>query len=108
MIAWLRIALAILVVVAATAVLLPFQLVGLAFDLRLRRYIPRLWHRVACRMIGLRVTVHGTPEKSRPLLIAANHSSWKDILALGSVIDVAYVAKAEVRGWPLFGTLARL
>jgi len=108
MIAWLRIALAVLVVAAATFVLLPFQLVALRFDLRLRRYIPRLWHRVACRMIGLRVTVHGTPEKSRPLLIAANHASWKDILALGSVVDVAYVAKAEVRGWPIFGTLARL
>lgn len=108
MIAWLRIALALLVVAAATVVLLPVQLVGLRFDLKVRRYLPRLWHRIACRMIGLKVTVHGTPEKNRPLLIAANHSSWKDILALGSVVDVVYVAKREVRGWPVFGILARL
>ena len=108
MIVWLRIALAGLVLAAVTLVLLPVQLVALRFDWKIRRCLPRLWHRFACRMIGLRVTVHGVPEKSRPLLIAANHASWKDILALGSVADVAYVAKAEVRDWPVFGILARL
>lgn len=108
MITWLRLALAFFVLVAVTLVLLPIQLVGLRFDLKIRRRIPRLWHRVACRVLGLKVRVHGTLEARRPLLLAANHASWKDIMVLGSVADVVYIAKAEVRGWPLFGTLARL
>jgi 1-acyl-sn-glycerol-3-phosphate acyltransferase len=108
LITWLRLAFALIVLLLATLVLLPIQLVCLHFDLKIRRRIPRLWHRVACFVLGLRVTVHGTPEKGRPLLLAANHASWKDILVLGSVTDVVYIAKAEVRRWPVFGVLARL
>lgn len=108
MITWLRIAIALTVLVTVTFVLLPIQLVGLRFNLKIRRRLPRLWHRVACWALGLRVRVHGAPEPKRPLLLAANHASWKDILVLGSVADVAYIAKAEVRGWPVFGLLARL
>lgn len=108
MITWLRIAFGALVLLAATLLLLPVQLVGLRFNLKIRRRLPRLWHRVACWVLGLRVRVHGTPEPKRPLLLAANHASWKDILVLGSVADVVYIAKAEVRGWPVFGILARL
>ncbi|WP_398430428.1 lysophospholipid acyltransferase family protein [Shinella yambaruensis] len=91
-----------------TAILLPIQLVGLRFNLKVRRRLPRLWHRVACWVLGLRVRVHGTLEAKRPLLLASNHVSWKDILVLGSVADVVYIAKSEVRGWPVFGILARL
>ena len=108
MITWLRIAIGLVLLLAVTLVLLPVQLVGLRFDLKIRRYIPRLWHRVACRVLGLKVRVHGRLETSRPLLITANHASWKDIMVLGSIADVVYIAKSEVRGWPVFGILARL
>lgn len=108
MISWLRIALSLSCLLAVTLVLLPIQLVSLHFDWTLRRRIPRLWHRVACRMIGLHVRVHGTLETRRPLMLAANHASWKDILVLGSIADVVYIAKSEVRDWPVFGLLARL
>ncbi|MFD1329976.1 lysophospholipid acyltransferase family protein [Mycoplana ramosa] len=108
MIAWLRIVLALSCLALVTLALLPVQLVALRFDLRLRRRIPRLWHRAACRLIGLHVRVHGTLERRRPLMLAANHASWKDILVLGSIADVVYIAKAEVRDWPVFGLLARL
>jgi 1-acyl-sn-glycerol-3-phosphate acyltransferase len=108
LIVWLRLAVAFLVLAAVTLVLLPVQLVGLRFNLKIRRRVPRLWHRAACWVLGLRVRVHGTLEAKRPLLLASNHVSWKDILVLGSVADVVYIAKSEVRGWPVFGILARL
>lgn len=108
MITGLRIAIGAIILLVLTLVLLPVQLVGLRFDLKLRRYLPRLWHRVACRVLGLKVRVHGGLERSRPLLIAANHASWKDIMVLGSIADVVYIAKSEVRAWPVFGILARL
>lgn len=105
---WLRIAYAVFILCVVTLVLLPLQLLGLWFDWPIRRRIPRLWHRVACRSIGIRVHVHGGLETERPLLLIANHVSWKDILVLGSVADVAFIAKTEVRDWPIFGKLARL
>ncbi|WLS09919.1 lysophospholipid acyltransferase family protein [Shinella sumterensis] len=108
MITWLRIAIGAIVLLAVTLLLLPFQLLGLRFNWKIRRFLPRLWHRVACRVLGIRVRVHGVLEAKRPLLLAANHASWKDILVLGSVADVVYIAKSEVRGWPVFGVLARL
>ena len=33
---------------------------------------------------------------------------WKDILVLGSVAELVFVAKSEIRTWPLLGWLARL
>lgn len=108
MIAWIRIVLSVLVLGLATLVLAPFQILFLWRDMPQRRRLPRLFHRIACRMIGLRVHVHGRIDARRPLMLVANHVSWKDILALGSVADVVFVAKAEVRQWPVFGVLARL
>ena len=108
MIAWLRILVGFTVLFAVTLVLLPVQLVGLRFNLKVRRRLPRLWHRLACRVLGLKLRVHGTPEPHRPLLVAANHASWQDIMVLGAIADVVYIAKAEVRDWPVFGILARL
>jgi len=105
---WLRVAYLVVVVGVTTAVLLPFQLLGLFFDLPFRRTLPRLWHRVACHALGIKVHVHGDIERAKPLMLAVNHVSWKDIMVLGSVADVAFIAKSEVRDWPLFGWLARL
>lgn len=70
--------------------------------------VPRLWHRLTLKMLGIRVSVNGQLAAERPLLIASNHVSWADILVLGSLAGVHFVAKAEVRGWPVMGTFARL
>ncbi|MCJ8520420.1 lysophospholipid acyltransferase family protein [Pseudorhizobium tarimense] len=105
---WLRIGFVVLALSIVTLVFLPLQLVGLALNLRLRRYLPRVWHRIACRLMGIRIHVHRRVEKRRPLLLAANHASWKDILVLGAVADVVFIAKSEVADWPVFGVLAKL
>ncbi|MGN7294652.1 lysophospholipid acyltransferase family protein [Rhizobium sp. SAFR-030] len=107
MINWLRIGLIVIILSVVTLVLLPFQLLALRFDWRLRRRLPRWWHRIACYMLGIRIRTHGRIEARRPLMLAANHASWKDILVLGAVADVAFIAKAEVAGWPVFGLLAK-
>lgn len=108
MIAKVRIALAVLALLTVTAILLPFHLIFLWLKHPWRNRIPRYWHKAALRALGVRVTAHSSLERRRPLLIVANHSSWLDILVLASIADVTYVAKAEVRDWPVFGILARL
>ncbi len=104
----IRIGLVFAIVILMTAILAPIQIVGLMFDLRVRRYLPRIWHRIACRLLGIRIHIRGLPERRRPLMLAANHASWLDILVLGAVTDVVFVAKSEVKDWPVFGTLAKL
>ncbi len=108
MISWIRIGLVLFAVAVMTLVLAPVQIVGLVFDFRYRRTLPRLWHRTACWLIGIRIRTHGRLDRRRPLMIAANHASWKDILVLGALADVVFIAKTEVAGWPVFGTLAKL
>jgi len=58
-----------------------------------------------CRIMGLDVALDGRPA-SGPVLIAANHLSWLDILALGGTVNPRFIAKAEIAGWPLVGWLA--
>lgn len=108
MIGWIRVGLVVLFVVVVTLVLLPFHLVFLALKLDAARRLPRLWHRATLFALGVRVVVRGTPTPGRPLMIAANHVSWLDILVLAATLDVVFVAKSEVRDWPVFGILARL
>lgn len=108
MIAGLRIAFVLAAFLALTLALLPVQLIALGIGHSLMRRLPRWWHRMMCRIIGLRVEVRGSLSPERPLLMVANHVSWKDILVLGSVADVVFIAKSEVRTWPVLGWLARL
>lgn len=104
----IRIILVLVLVVLMTMVLLPVHLLCLALGLKLWRRIPRLWHRSVCFLFGIRIRVHGTLEARRPLMLASNHVSWKDIMVLGAIADVVFIAKEEVRDWPIFGLLARL
>ncbi|MBX9469518.1 MAG: 1-acyl-sn-glycerol-3-phosphate acyltransferase [Rhizobium sp.] len=108
MINWLRVGLYLIVLLVVSGLLIPVQLLALRFDWPLRRRLPRQWHRMALWFLGIRVHVHGTLDTRRPLMIAANHASWKDILVLGSLADVAFIAKTEVASWPVFGFLAKL
>ena len=71
----------------------------------------RLYWRVFARLIGIRVRVIGTALKStggRRVVYVSNHSSWVDIPVIGGVLDGCFVAKGEVAGWPVIGTIARL
>ena len=39
-------------------------------------------------------------------MLVANHVSWVDIFVINALLPSAFVAKAEVRRWPVFGWLA--
>ena len=70
----------------------------------------RLYWAGLCRLMGLRVRVIGKAARrgGRPVVFASNHSSWLDILVLGSVLESAFIAKEEVGRWPVVRTVARL
>jgi 1-acyl-sn-glycerol-3-phosphate acyltransferase len=64
------------------------------------------WSRDMLRALGIPLEVQGQPPAGGPLLLVANHISWLDILVLHAARHCRFVAKSEVRHWPLVGTLA--
>lgn len=91
-----------------TFLLAPVQMLALRFNWKLSRKIPVFWHRLLARMIGLRISLAGSPNRDRPLLLVANHVSWSDIIVLGTIPDICFIAKEEVSTTPFAGMLARL
>jgi lyso-ornithine lipid O-acyltransferase len=100
--------LAIAAIGALTVALLPVQWLAARMGWPLCRRIPTFYHRLVCRITGVRITQIGRPSEQRPLLIVANHTSWLDICVITAVAPVVFVAKREVGRWPIFGLLARL
>lgn len=70
--------------------------------------MPRLFHRVVCRALRVRIVVRHPATWTGPVLYVCNHVSWLDIFVLGSQLPAAFVAKSEVRRWPLVGWLSQL
>lgn len=91
---------------AATGALLPP-----AYALRLidghSGPMPKLWHRLVSRALGVRSLLLGEPV-SGCVLYVLNHLSWLDIPVVGSHLDGSFVAKAEVGSMGMVGLLADL
>jgi 1-acyl-sn-glycerol-3-phosphate acyltransferase len=65
------------------------------------------FQRLVCAALGVEVRVHGHPAAGRRLIVA-NHVSWLDILTLGSIEPMTFLAKKEIGAPALGGRLARL
>jgi lyso-ornithine lipid O-acyltransferase len=66
------------------------------------------YYRVLARLLRIRVRVAGVAPRDRAVLFVSNHVSWADIVVIGSIAPVAFVAKREVASWPLVGITARM
>lgn len=65
-----------------------------------------LWSRGLCRLLGIRLRVQGAPPRG-PVLVAANHLGYLDVIALAAARPALFVSKADLSGWPVMGALAR-
>ncbi|RDE09485.1 lysophospholipid acyltransferase family protein [Pelagibacterium lacus] len=97
-----------LVVLPFTLLALPLQLALRALNVPLWRLLPLAFYRLLAVGLGLRVRLEGERLAKGPVLLVANHIGWLDIVAIGAVLPVSFVAKSEVAGWPLVGPMARL
>jgi 1-acyl-sn-glycerol-3-phosphate acyltransferase len=66
------------------------------------------WCRKLLSILNIRVETFGlVPDQSaRGTLFVANHISWLDIYALKQLLPMHFVAKSEIRSWPVIGWLA--
>jgi len=67
--------------------------------------IARWWHSRLCRILRVSVLLENEASGTGGLLVC-NHVSWLDIPVLGSLRSLRFIAKSEVRCWPLAGWLA--
>lgn len=88
--------------------MVPVQAIAVLVSKRASKRIPVVYHRTCLKTMGTKVQRHGRVERAPATLYIANHSSYLDITVLGSLLPVAFVAKSEIRNWPIFGILARL
>jgi lyso-ornithine lipid O-acyltransferase len=95
-------------------VFLPFLIIGIPVQFVITRlglfwnFPTMLFHRIGCIFLGIRVHTLGEPLHSRPTLLLSNHISWTDIIAIGSVADVTFVAKMGVRNTFFVGFMSSL
>lgn len=69
------------------------------------RHVQR-WAERMLNLMGIRLTVQGTPPARGPVLVVCNHLSWLDILTIHAARHVRFVSKSGVKNWPVIGTLS--
>tara|TARA_R110002072_G_scaffold229018_1_gene386251 strand:- start:451 stop:1242 length:792 start_codon:yes stop_codon:yes gene_type:complete len=93
---------------ALTGVLLPVAVAAYPLGAPAVRRIALIWFRGVARLASLRVKVNGAPLGQTGTLYVSNHVSYLDIPVLALLTDAAFVAKDDVRDWPLFGLCAKI
>ncbi|MFQ3574497.1 MAG: lysophospholipid acyltransferase family protein [Thermodesulfovibrionales bacterium] len=66
----------------------------------------RLWSVSNCLIMGIRVKIKGRYLERGGRFIPCNHLSYTDVPVIASIIPCVFVAKEEVKRWPLFGILS--
>ena len=59
------------------------------------------------RALNIKTRIHGQlpPADTVGVMFVANHISWVDIHALNSLIPLRFIAKSDIKSWPVFGYL---
>ncbi|HET9700217.1 MAG TPA: lysophospholipid acyltransferase family protein [Burkholderiales bacterium] len=73
-----------------------------------RARLLREWSRDLLDVLRVRLTVRGTPPRAPGgrHVVVGNHVSWLDVFVVDAVVPSRFVAKSEIRGWPVIGWLA--
>lgn len=75
----------------------------------LKLRIIKWWCSRLLAAFNIRVVSHGHipmgHESLNTTMFVANHISWTDIHALNSIVALRFVAKSEIKSWPVFGYL---
>ena len=88
--------------------LIPIQYIFVQFKLKHRIYIPIVFHKLLLKILGIKVKLIGQYVVARPLILAGNHTSYLDIIILGSIMPICFIAKEDIKYWFLFGFLAKM
>ena len=80
---------------------------GFGIPIQKTRYpVLRFWSRGMLRIFGMRLKIQGTAPES-PFLLLSNHLSYLDPVLLFTHVDCVFVAKREIRSWPVLGFIVK-
>jgi 1-acyl-sn-glycerol-3-phosphate acyltransferase len=73
-----------------------------------RRALLRWWSAKLLRILNVSARVEGPVphEGDHAAMVAANHVSWLDIFVISSARPTRFIAKSEIREWPIAGWIA--
>ncbi|MDX1590851.1 MAG: lysophospholipid acyltransferase family protein, partial [Balneolaceae bacterium] len=71
-----------------------------------RNRLLKHWSRGVCKILNIKLSVRGEAPKP-PFVIVSNHVSYLDVVPLYGVLDCTFIAKQEIRSWPLIGYMAK-
>jgi 1-acyl-sn-glycerol-3-phosphate acyltransferase len=74
-----------------------------------RRALIGWWSRKVLEILNIEPRVSGAaPQRGEEAaMVASNHVSWLDICLISSVRPTRFIAKSEIRAWPLVGWIAQ-
>jgi 1-acyl-sn-glycerol-3-phosphate acyltransferase len=74
-----------------------------------QRLIMKHWSRSLMGMMNVKFAADGccNPAELRGRILVANHISWLDVIALNAIVPSCFVAKSEIRNWPLLGWMCQ-
>lgn len=72
--------------------------------------IVQFWSKRLLRILQLEYQLYGAPLPlpDQVILLTANHISWIDVFVILAVRPVRFIAKSEVKGWPILGWMATI
>lgn len=84
---------------------LALSIVGFNYQ-KTRGYLLRTWGKTCCFILGIHLEVENTPPEP-PFLLVSNHLSYLDVFVLFSQLRCLFVAKSDVKTWPLAGFIIK-
>ncbi len=99
---WIRLLTHICVGLVAVGIVYP------RVSVKHRATITGWWARKLLRILNILLSIHGArpATDARNLIVAANHISWVDIFVINAAQPSRFIAKAEIRDWPIAGWLS--
>jgi len=77
----------------------------------IRSKLIKWWCKHLLVIFNFSVYLHGhlplENKEKTGMLFVANHISWTDIHAINSIVPLRFIAKSEIKSWPIFGYLAK-
>lgn len=99
---WIAIAIHVLYGVITLSFIFPF-----AVEKNKKIHIQQ-WSRRLLVILGIELLIKNSEVlPRRSYLLSSNHISWVDIHAINAFKPIRFVAKSEVKNWPIFGWMAK-
>lgn len=88
---------------AGTLLLLPLATPRQTWRLRCFRN----WAQGTLAILRVAVRLSGPTPRQGPFVLVTNHLSYLDVVLIARLVPSVFVAKSEVRSWPVWGVLSR-